>query len=632
MIRENRPPIPDALLGAVIPVAAFVNLATLLHVLYVAQVHPVRYELVWPDGARAPAVFGAGSLIVAGATLAGFWVWAAARWRRSAQPLDCRTRARLARAWLPASVAAAWAVRWIADPRFGLLAVLTCVALVAWGAARFVSEVTNRTPVDTDAEKLTATTGESKPRWWREAGFWAVVVVSLSLTAFHTYVQIKLHRRLQYGSPDIGYYAEMLLNVLRGRGLFCEAFGHHFFGEHFSPGLYLLVPVYACYPHIETLMVLGAGLVLSGSWAVYALTRAHRGSAGLATTFAVVYLLYPSTGRIIYGASYGFHEILVSIPLMLWSFYHYGRKQWLRMLLLMVLAISFKENVAIVYGAFGVYVFLRNRRHWWGLVLCGACVLHFTVVLTWIVPAFNAGGMYSKFYLYGNLGSGPVGMLKALATQPSLFIERFFCWRTLCFALALALPLGTVALRRPVVLVAVPTFGFICLMNTADFASIRFWHQASLLPVLWLAVIQTVTDRHARSAARASRVVGILFCCALMHYALGFSPLSRVWRELALDARGQPAVVDRLHQMIPRTATVQATARLAAHFVEQDRVYPLGVRPPVPPNWIVLDLRESFTDPETRDQAEELAQRAYRSGEYELALQANSILVFRKVQ
>lgn len=632
MVRQNRLHIFDSPLGTVVVVAAGFNLASLLHVLYVGQVHPVRYELVWPGAPGSLPVLGVGSLAVAGAILIGLWVWAAARLGRGGRRLDGSLLWHLGRAWVPASVAAAWAVRWVADPRLGLLVVLGCIVLVAWGAARFAREVVDLTPAQSGPGRPTAPTAEGLPCWWREGGFWAVVIVSLGLTVFHTYVQIKLHRGLQYGSPDIGYYAEMLLNVLRGRGLFCEAFGHHFFGEHFSPGLYLLVPLYACYPHIETLMVLGAGLVLSGSWAVYALTRAHRGSAGLAMGLAAAYLLYPSIGRILYGASYGFHEILAVIPLMLWSFYHYARKQRLRMLLLMVLAVSFKENVAIVYGVFGVYVFVRNRRHWWGLVLCGVCILHFAIVLMWIVPAFNAGGAYSKFYLYDNLGGSPTGLLTALVTQPSLFIERFLCWRTFCFALALALPLGMVVFRRPVVLVALPTFGFICLMNTPDFASIRFWHQASLLPVLWLAAVQAVTDERVGRAGQASRAMGIMCCCALTHYALGFSPLSRVWREVPLDVQSQTTVVDRLHEMIPRTDTVQATARLAAHFVEQARVYPLHDQPPVAPDWIVLDSLESFTDPENRGKAEESARRAYESGQYELALQAHSILVFRKAR
>ena len=580
----------------------WLNLASLVAVLSSALVHPVHYTIVWFPLGAGPVVLGAlplmGSAIFLGlcALVATFCL------RRGGDSTNQATWKHLAMAWWPAAAACMWIVAWLPTSRGAFLLVMLGMLLVGWSMARFGRAVSEAvTPIDcASGEDPGDATVQA---WWRESWFWLVVVCTVALTAFHTYVQIKLHRAMQYGSPDIGYYAEMLLNVVRGRGLYCEAFGHHFFGEHFSPGLYLLVPLYACCPHIELLMAVGALAVLSSAWAVYALTRAYDSPPWVAACMATAYLLYPATSRIIYGSSYGFHEILLAIPLMLWSFYFHQRRRWLWMAVCVVLAISLKENVAIVYAMFGLYVFLRDRRAWWGLALCAACVAHVAVVMYWVVPSYNASGAYSKLYLYGAPGDTPGGLIAGLLLRPDVLIDRLVSWQAFGFALTLTVPVGLLVFRRWLTFVVLPTFVFVCLMQTSAFASIKFWHQASMLAVIWLAATEVVAGMARGNRSNRGRpwlAVFVLTTCALSHYALGFSPLSRQWQIMRLDTDQQDAVRAKLHEMIPESDTVMATARLAAHFVRQDRIYPPHKQPDVPPDWILLDPQDSFADEQAR--------------------------------
>ncbi|HEY3244221.1 MAG TPA: DUF2079 domain-containing protein, partial [Phycisphaerae bacterium] len=541
------------------------NLAALLHVLYVARVDTVRYELRWP-GDQAGGPFGGFALFLAVAIALGAAVWA--RGHLGKNKLHW-SRVVIA-AW-PAALPVVW-IAYALDPRAGFLMVLAAIVASGWGGARFVDAVLRyrENPAASAAISAVDVTAAEQhapvARWWQEPAFWAVVGLTGVLAVFHTWVQIQMHRMLEYGSPDIGYYTEMLLNVLRGRGLRSEAFGHHFFGEHFSPGLYLLVPFFAACPRIEFLMALGAIAVLSGAWAIYALTRVSSGSSAAATLLALAYLLYPSNSRVIYGASYGFHEILLALPLMLWSFYVYTRQRWLCFLLFALLALSFKEDVAIVYAMFGLYVAVFSRR-WCGLLLGAGCVLYFVVTIRWIVPAFNEQGTYSKYYLYAGLGGTPGGIVAHFFQNPTLLLGRLFTWRPLGYAMTLTAPLALAPLRRPVVLAALPTFIFICLMDTPDFASIKFWHQATLLPILWLATLQSIAPCGTRRTIRPGMMTAVLVCTGLTHYALGFSPISRVWRDVPLEHERESALIARLHALIPKSDAVQASARLSAHFI-----------------------------------------------------------------
>ena len=579
---------------ALIAPVAIAHIAALLSVLHMGMVHPVRYELALPPGATIGQAFGISFVLLALVVVAGFaalGVGLARRRQANAAPLDLV--AKLPFALAPAVAAPAWLVPGIGDARFDFLLLMLCVLLVGWSLARLLAPLSD--PGASGSVSPSAPALSPVSAWWQEPWFIAIGMLAVACAMFHTYVQIKLHDALQYGAPDIGYYAEMLVNAARGRGLWCEAFGHDYFGEHFSPGLYLLVPFWMCWPDIHLLMALGALSISAGAPAVYALARAYDAPPWVAGAAAIAFLAYPSAGRVIYGASYGFHEILLAIPLMLWSFHFWRGRRWGWMLACTILAISLKENVAIVYACFGLYAYLHDRSDRWGLWLAGACAVYFLAAVMWVVPAFNENGTYSKYYLYASLGGSPAGVLTSFLRDPSHIVGRLFSWQAAMYALSLFVPLAMLVLTRPVVLVALPTLVFICLMDNPAFASVRFWHQSSALPVLWLAAIQAVARRPRDRTATGRRAAALLLCSLFAHYALGFSPASRTWRDFPLDRGDRSELIDHLHEMIPKEASVQATPRLASHFYDQARIHPFQAEPADHPGWIILDTRDSFT-------------------------------------
>ncbi len=616
--KHNRTTGGPGVVGVLMPIVLTAGLASVMFILYFARVHPVRYFLD-VTAAREQSFWAYAYAVTAAAVgLAVSQLAAISYWRRHGVRFCSADRGALWRALWPTGAAACWLVLLIDDPRINLLIVFSSIALVGWSAARFVAGVARLVP---------ARSSDRCDAWWCEPGFLGLSVLVVLLTIFHTHVQIGMYNSLQYGSPDIGYHAEMLHNAVRGQGLYCEAFGHHYFGEHFSPALYLLTPLWAVLPHIELLMVVGALVVLSGCLPVYAMTRSLGGSRVAASALGMAYLLYPSTSRIIYGGSYGFHEVLIAIPLMLWSFHHFACRQWWRMAVFIVLALSVKENVAIVYSAFGVYVFASDRRQRWGLVLGGLCAAYFVVCLAWIVPSFSSSGSYSKTYLYGQFGETPGDVLLTMLRNPSLVADRLGSWRPLCYVLSLTIPLFLLPFRRVVLLVAAPTLIFTMLMNTPSFMSIRFWHQASILPVLWLATAQAVATAGRKRSAWAA----VLVCSMATHYAMGVSPVSRVWRKLPqmLQRSDRSEVIEQLDAMIDPGDTVQATARLAAHFYNRERVYPMHATPADLPDWILVDVDDAFTGSESRASAVEYLSLISTSERYGVALQREGITVFR---
>jgi uncharacterized membrane protein len=257
--------------------------------------------------------------------------------------------------------------------------------------------------------------------------------------------------------------------------------------------------------------------------------------------------------------------------------------------------------------------------------------VYFVACLVWIVPAFSSGDTYSKYYLYREIGGTPGGILATLISDPGKILGRLVTWQALCYALSLSVPVGLVVFTRPVALVALPTLTFTVLMNTPDFSSIRFWHQASVIPMLWLATVEATTSERKNSPRGTSWAAAVLVGAMLTHYGLGFSPVSQIWHSLpeVLKSADRSELIKQLGHRIPKGSTVQATARLAAHFYDRERVYPIHVKPPSPPDWILIDINESFTGPESRDTVLEFMNSTAASDSYELAFQDASVYLYR---
>ena len=610
---------------AIIGLAALHAAATLWTV-QIASIHPVRYGFALPTEISIRSLSGRAGLLCALASAGAVTV--AAEWigrpvRTEAHP---RTLGPLSRALWPAAVAPIGLVYLCPDERISLFILYASILLLGWSAARCArSGMDRRHSAPVAFDQSAAGVAPRQNRW-----FHLLVLLVTLMTAYHTAVQIGLHRALQYGAPDIAYYAEMLVNVLRGRGLRSEAFGHHFFGEHVSPGLYVLVPLWAICPRIEVLMALGAAAVTSGAIPVYSIVRTRNGSPRLAFAAGLAYLLYPSTGRLIYGASYGFHEILMAVPLMLWSFHAYSAGRWRQFVLFTVLAVCFKEEVAVVYAGLGLYLWWGEQRRAGGLLLFCTCAAYFAICVGWIVPAFNATGHYSKYYMYERLGGDPAGILGNLVESPNLFANRVISWTAIGFALTLTAPVFLLPMRRWVSVCAVPTALFIVLMDNPAFASIRFWHQSTILPVIWLAASQAVASRDGRGYRQSHLAAGLVCCAFLMHLPLGVSPISRVGRELADGLVSQQPLLDRLHGLIPRRDIVQATPRIAAHFYDQEAIYPLHQQPPVTPTWILIDVADSLTPLEDRSNLLAQKEHLLSSPAFELAIVQGAVHVFRR--
>lgn len=356
------------------------------------------------------------------------------------------------------------------------------------------------------------------------------LAVALYVVVFTT-MNWQLYRGLMLPHGDSAMYEEHLWNLEHGRGFRSDLDPGLFLGEHIQVIHVALLPLHVVWPS-QMLLELCESLALAlGAIAVFWIARRHTGSDRAGTLLAFAYLLYfPMQFLDIAIDLKTFRPIAFGVPLLLFAIDQMERRRFVSMSVLLLCALSAKEDYAIVIAPLGLWLLCRGggvdltsnqpadadrspetRVRMVGGAMAILSVCYLLLVLLVLIPAFREGRdpHYTGYFGWlheaavqdgssdGSVETaGPMEIARAIFEQPTIWLGRVFSMQSLLYALALLVPAGFLALFSPGRLaVALPLFGVLCLMevsggapNDAGFPLVPFHHfHAPLIPIVFWA-------------------------------------------------------------------------------------------------------------------------------------------------
>ncbi|GIK16573.1 MAG: hypothetical protein BroJett003_15370 [Planctomycetota bacterium] len=397
----------------------------------------------------------------------------------------------------------------------------------------------------------------------------------IASTTWHAWMQVVQWRHFALGFADVGLFVVELENLLPWKPEAAGRFASTRMGFHCIPLFYALAPVYAVVRTPVLLMIVGPLALNAAAQPFFNLARARTGCAWTGLAAGLGWLALPSLSRLPHANTYGFQSIYLATPFVA-AFVCLGlqgrrRASWTAL----VLAMLCEETVCGVAAGWGAYVALVQKRRREGACLVGVALAYLVLTTQGIIPAFAAEARYTRVDLFGDAS------VAAMASR----LARPEAW---AYMAALAAPLVAGWVRAPgLLIVAAPTLLLVLTMAEGSYLSIKYWHQTSVLPVLYATALAGWTtlrrrDGEAtapefkievceRAAARATVVAG-LAGILIAHQWLGFSPLAHAYSPMmAATGWDQPDarmnVVRLVHERFdPDTTHVVATERLAMHF------------------------------------------------------------------
>ena len=220
-------------------------------------------------------------------------------------------------------------------------------------------------------------------------------------------------------ASDLAVFDQVLWNTIHGRFMestlsLANCVPHHFFGDHFSPALLLILPLYLLMPRPETLLLVQTVALSLGAWPIYLLARRFLPLGWQRLVWVAAYLL---NAHLSFVALYDFHEITLAVAPLGFAMYFLATRRTVPLIVSLLVAMLAKEEVALISVGFGIA--LAFQRQWLAsaAVILGS-VLVFVATLKVIIPAFAAGAPYQYLGRYASLGSNELEIVRTVLTDP----------------------------------------------------------------------------------------------------------------------------------------------------------------------------------------------------------------------
>jgi uncharacterized membrane protein len=414
------------------------------------------------------------------------------------------------------------------------------------------------------------------------AVIWFSLVLFISLNRYYSF----------YASYDHGLFNQVFWNNLQGHWFQSSLTGGNsvgaledgviprvdflHLGQHFVVDFVLWLPLYALFPHAETLVVLQVGLMAIAGPILYALARHH---------------LSPQLSLWIMGGYYGASAVIgptfanfyehCQIPLFCFSLLlALERQQWRWFWLMVLLVLGIREDTGIILFGVGVYLGVSRRHPWIGAALCLVSFGYVAGLTNLVMPRFSDDN--SRLYLATRFrefvqtdNPSTLQVLWGMVTHPIGVLTRTFLplEARLAYLVAHWLPLAFIPAFSGTAWIMMAPPLLVLFLQTDETALLISWRYAlTVIPGLLYGTVLWWSRRQSDFTARFRRFWQVFLALSLLvtliynpNRAFSFMiPDSfRPWVYVPLMQQWQhAAAVRQVLGTVPPTASVAATTYL----------------------------------------------------------------------
>ncbi|ETK31600.1 DUF2079 domain-containing protein [Microbispora sp. ATCC PTA-5024] len=463
----------------------------------------------------------------------------------------------------------------------------------------------------------------SEPRRRRAQHVVAVIAITVAATGVYALLGLTRLSLFRATSLDLTLFDQVVrgfaalsapTSPLRGVDL-GKGFGFNQMGEHFSPILAVLAPLYWIHDGPETLIVAQAVLFALAVPPIWVFTRRVLG-VGPAYLVVVAYAVSWPVAR---AANFDFHEVAFAplLTAVMIERFHAGRHAGTAFAAAALLLV--KEDMGLMVAGFGLFAALRGRR-WDGVAYAAAGLLYTVLARQVFIPA--VGGDPDMYWAYDQIGRTPGAIVGTLFGDPlhvlSMLVSPQVKIDTWAFLLWPAL---FTCLLSPLTLMAVPQILERVLSDRWMWWGTEYHHSAFTVAVLLCAgvdgaarLVRWLRRRNAPVDPRTAGGAWALGVCVVALTLVPRFPFDQLIRPEFYERHPDVVAAEQAIREVPDGVVVEAVNHIGPRLSGRDTVLLWNDRPPVA-QWIVADeARGAYPWPSPdrqRERVEELKAMGY---------------------
>ena len=470
-----------------------------------------------------------------------------------------------------------------------------------------------RTDLPTPRIPLESAEEEQPPRKPARAAPWLIAAGAFALYAL---ISILRYERRESMSWDLGIFTEAVRGYAHFHAPMVGIRGQRMdlLGDHWHPILMLLAPFFRVFPSPVTLLVAQSVLL---ALAAVPLTRTAIDLLGRYQGYAIG-IAYGLSWGVVQAANFDFHEVAFAVPAIAFSLCAYIRGEYRKTILWALPLLFVKEDLALLVPIIIAMVVARTRfpgrlvtR---GIVLaCGitAGALTTSFLVKVVIPHFNPNGIY-EYWTEGGCLDPKLhnGVGKLLTCVPRQFVNGVGDKeRTVLMTL---LPVAFVALRSPLVLLAVPALVARFLNVMPSYWGTDFHYSVVPMAVVFAAAVHglvLIKESREREAASTGRngsrqaktwlrtagdiqlrhgAVAMLAIAAALTQSF---PLQDLWQHTTWFPSARARAIKRAEATVPAGVTVETTVEMLPALAARAQALWIG-NPNIvfPPDYVAFDI------------------------------------------
>ncbi|MEK7617304.1 MAG: DUF2079 domain-containing protein [Patescibacteria group bacterium] len=390
-------------------------------------------------------------------------------------------------------------------------------------------------------------------------------------------------------------------------------------GDHFSPSIFLLAPLYWLTDRREIILIAQAAVVALASFIVLHLASKSVKNKLIPLALVVAFLGYVGTQNALIS---DFHQDTVAVlPLML-IFWAIFKRSWKLYFLFLFILLGFKESFAGIGMALGLFLLIRNRADFKiGLATIIVSIFWAVLVVKYAIPYFSGTYLYTP---------------KELPTTINEIISRF-----------------VTPLRLKAIFYTFLTFGFLPIFDLSILPGVfdnyfeRFvisdrgsdlgmHYNATLAPFMFMGALYTfiLLERKFNQKIVSVLALAIILIVLILHRFIIHGPLGLAYNKVFYEQNQRVRYVDEFVANFPKNGLIMTQNDLAVRLTHQNvkllrKEYKL-----INPDYVILNLTpgqnpNSFF-PLTYQKTQELKEELSLNNSYILKKYADELYLFSK--
>ena len=457
------------------------------------------------------------------------------------------------------------------------------------------------------------------------------IVVYLAIICYalvFSYFTILKYNAFSAYAWDLGIFNQSFWTTIHSGKLFFSTIEQFisptgvFFGTHFSPILFIVLPFYALTSSPHALLVFQSFILALGAVPLYFFAKDALNNKTAAVAFSLLYLLYAP----LQGVNWFDFHVQAFLPLFFFcTFYYLAKEKWPQYFLFVFLSLTVAENVPVTVIFVGLYSFWRFRRPIFSAlkarklkearlvvpVLTIAIAEAWTLFAGWIRQAyFPFNPVYTQLYKavdnWSVLGvqGDPSRLPIYLITEPGRALNAFTYDLPikLIYLFMLFGPLLFLSFRSSIAAITLAWLVPALFSNYAPYYTIGDHFPAYIVVFIFLAAVEALKNgskpksnnrlKKFLALPPLSTCIKLLLIVSLM-FAVSVSPLSPTMTVLENRfpyfadyhvpiVTKHEQILQEISNMVPANASVLTVNRIFAHFSSRLDAYAY------PLDWVIL--------------------------------------------